>query len=268
SVTVTSENDVTEIKAGETLQLSAAVEPAKAAIDTIIWKSLDETKATVSDKGLVTALLSGEVTIEAEAVMAGSGLSMKGGFTLTVDMVAPVVDQNDSKKYVKTGEQFSLTVDARGENLTYQWMGQVGRKWGLLLNGGHATLTLTAGDAEATDYYRCTVSNEAGSVNSGIFEVITQIPAIIKQQPQNTAVGALETKTVNVLASGTELTYDWQKYNESTLTWTSFPSDNGNSSYSFGPYPRTTLSGTFKVRCVVSNKVSSVISSTATVSIN
>lgn len=50
---------------GNTLKLTAAVAPEDASDKTVTWKSSDETKATVSAEGVVTAVAAGNVTITA-----------------------------------------------------------------------------------------------------------------------------------------------------------------------------------------------------------
>lgn len=63
SITITSLNDITSCKAGETITLYAAVTPSDAN-QSVNWSSSDETIATVS-RGVVTALKAGEVIITA-----------------------------------------------------------------------------------------------------------------------------------------------------------------------------------------------------------
>lgn len=58
--------DLNNVKAGETVKLTAAVEPAAAHQD-VVWRSSDETIATVAEDGTVTTLKDGKVTITAVA---------------------------------------------------------------------------------------------------------------------------------------------------------------------------------------------------------
>ena len=62
------------MNAGETMQLTATVLPDDAANKTVAWTSSDNTVATVSDNGLVTALAAGTATITA-TTCDGSNLS-------------------------------------------------------------------------------------------------------------------------------------------------------------------------------------------------
>ena len=71
----------------ETVTLSAVVAPANAENATYTWSSSDETKATVTSAGVVTAKGAGEVIITATA---NDGSNVKGSATITVSPV-PVV---------------------------------------------------------------------------------------------------------------------------------------------------------------------------------
>ncbi|MCF0173233.1 MAG: Ig-like domain-containing protein [Bacteroidales bacterium] len=253
SVTVTSEGNITEITAGESLQLSARVSPAKAVIDTIIWRSLDETKAIVDDKGLVTAVLSGEGTIQAEAVMAGSGLSMKGLFNLTVLMGEPCIIKQPDELYFPTGEDYSFSIMAAGENLSYIWeKSSTGNGLWAIYKDSKSVMSGTAGEKASTVWYRCTVSNDAGSVTSKPIEVNFQVPPTIVEEPVWTSGD-----NIYLVASGTALSYDWQLYDEKECKWESTTVNNGASSIRvflmLGQEPPA-------IRCVVSNKVGSVTS--------
>lgn len=55
--------DEVTLAANETEQLTATVTPATATTKTVTWSSSDETVATVSDAGLVTAVADGTATI-------------------------------------------------------------------------------------------------------------------------------------------------------------------------------------------------------------
>lgn len=71
------------VKIGESVQLSASVQPEKASIKTIIWYSPDESVATVDENGVVTAVGEGEVQIiavsEIGTYMAGCTITVEGG---------------------------------------------------------------------------------------------------------------------------------------------------------------------------------------------
>lgn len=63
AMSVTVDGEGYELEEGETLQLSAIVEPENATNKAVIWSSSDETVATISETGLVTAVAEGETDI-------------------------------------------------------------------------------------------------------------------------------------------------------------------------------------------------------------
>jgi len=60
--------DTAEVRVGgDTVTLTAEVEPADATDPSVIWSSSDTSKATISENGTITAISAGTVTITAEA---------------------------------------------------------------------------------------------------------------------------------------------------------------------------------------------------------
>lgn len=51
---------------GATKQITATIEPESATDKTVTWLSSDDTKATVSDNGLITIIAEGSATITTE----------------------------------------------------------------------------------------------------------------------------------------------------------------------------------------------------------
>ncbi len=82
SIAITADSNETsiDVKAG-TLQLTATVGPNEASNKMITWSSRDENIATVSSKGLVTAVADGSVTITATAQ---DGSKVVGSINLTI----------------------------------------------------------------------------------------------------------------------------------------------------------------------------------------
>lgn len=78
SVVISAEQDTTELKEGETLQLYAAVLPENATFPEVTWASSDESVAAVDQSGLVTAAAPGDVVITATAD------GVEGTYALTV----------------------------------------------------------------------------------------------------------------------------------------------------------------------------------------
>ncbi len=81
SISVSSAGSLTSIAEGVTLQLTATVLPANADVLTVSWSTSDQTKATVSETGLVTAVAAGSVDITATST---ADTTKFGTFSLTV----------------------------------------------------------------------------------------------------------------------------------------------------------------------------------------
>ena len=99
SITVIAEGDLTNILAGEALQLTAAVLPENATNKTVTWSSGDESIATVNESGLVSAISAGLTTITATA-QDGSGVFDE--FAITVDWFAG--DGTEGSPYLITNK--------------------------------------------------------------------------------------------------------------------------------------------------------------------
>jgi len=112
-ITITSKNNVREIKVDETLQLTATVYP-KGASQEIAWTSNDETKASVDGKGLVTALNDGMVSIKATSVVAPSisqvfSLVIKEKDVVVVNPTSVSIQSEGNVTALKAGEKLVLT---------------------------------------------------------------------------------------------------------------------------------------------------------------
>ncbi len=92
------------LNAGETISLTATVKPDNAVDKSVTWTSSNTAVATVSDKGLVTAIAKGTATITAKTV---NGLT--ANFTLTVRPVVESVTLSQTEATLTAGESFTLT---------------------------------------------------------------------------------------------------------------------------------------------------------------
>ena len=150
---------VLSLSIGDEETLQATVSPADAVDKTITWSSSDETVATVSSSGKVTALMAGQADIIATAggksatcvltvsnvevtsvTLNKSTLSLTKGSNET--LTATVLPQNATEKTVvwSSSETSVATVDATGKVTA--------------VGAGSATITATAGTITAT----CTVN--------------------------------------------------------------------------------------------------------------
>ena len=117
---ITLDNSSAELVVEGTLQLNATVNPNNATDDTIIWESTDDSIATVSESGLVTAVAVGGVDITATAAD-GSGqygtchvtVSAKPT-TVEYDIDATTTTQvttNSTSSVVFTNSPVTVTID-------------------------------------------------------------------------------------------------------------------------------------------------------------
>ena len=108
---VTLDRNSAELIKGEKITLLADVSPDDASDQDVIWSSSDETVATVSDDGEVTAVKSGtaEITVETE----------DGGYTdvCTVTVRTPITGLtiNPAEKSIPIGKTFQLEAQLRPE---------------------------------------------------------------------------------------------------------------------------------------------------------
>ncbi|OFX21053.1 MAG: hypothetical protein A2033_10530 [Bacteroidetes bacterium GWA2_31_9] len=172
SITVTSANDSTTIStAGGTLQMSATVLPVDATNSTITWSVIDGTgHATISTSGLVTAVLTGTVTVRATA---NDGSGVFGEFNLTLNNQNPAVlvssitvaglnDSTTISTYHGTLQMIATVNPNNATDSTFVWS---------VVNGtGSATIN-SAGLLTAVSNGVVTVKATANDV-SGVFGTI------------------------------------------------------------------------------------------------
>ena len=168
---------------GDTQSLTAAVKDANGnAISgaTIAWSSSDETVATVSSSGLVTAKANGTATITAEATAPNDNVSASGTASVTVlAQLASVEVSPSSTTLLSIGATESLTAVAKDTNggaisgATIVWSSSeetvaTVSSAGLVtaIGDGTATITATAtkGGISAADTASVTVSQRVASV--------------------------------------------------------------------------------------------------------
>ena len=109
SVAVSSEDDITSIAKGQTLQLSAVVSPVSAD-SRVTWASSETAVATVDETGLVTAVGAGTTVITASSATEG----VNGTFTLNVteEAVAPEsISLRSEKDTVYIGKTLEISVE-------------------------------------------------------------------------------------------------------------------------------------------------------------
>ncbi len=126
----------------------------------------------------------------------------------------PTIVQDPAGQDLCEGETavFSVVIQAEGD-ISYQWQ----KNEVDLVDGdrhaGSTTDTLTISAVEPGDVgdYRCAVSNAAGTVSSQSASLTIQEAPLITQEPSPQAVHLHATAFFSIEASGSGLTYQWQR---------------------------------------------------------
>ena len=137
----------------------------------------------------------------------GVGSVLSNSASLNV-VTPPVITTPPQAATVGVGTPATFTVVATGIGLAYEW-----QRNGVAIPGATSAAYTTPNTTMADNgaVYRVRVSNLAGSTTSN-GAVLTVIAApTITVQPTNQAVNAGNPATFSVSASGTGLTYEWQR---------------------------------------------------------
>jgi hypothetical protein len=187
---------------------------------------------------------------------------------MPANCLAPAITLQLSSQNVTSPATATFSVIATGTALTYQWQranpatptvfanvmtGSIGK-----LASYNTAPTSVANDNRSC--YRCIVTNGCGSDTSTIalLSVVAYIAPIITLQPTPQNVEAPATATFSVVATGTALTYQWQRAEPATPTIFANVTT-GGSTYSSYSFPMTSVvkdSGA-RYRCIVTNNIGS-----------
>jgi hypothetical protein len=118
---------------------------------------------------------------------------------------------NDATQCI--GQNVSFTVVATGSNLFYQWKKDGANIFDVGNLSGSATNTLNITGIIAGDngVYTCEVIGSCGIVNSDPANLVLKENTLITTQPSNQSVCPSANAVFNVVVSGTNLLYQWQK---------------------------------------------------------
>ena len=206
------------LKVGATTQLTATVAPSNASNQTVLWKSSNDSVATVSSSGLVTAKAAGTATITATA---RDGSGRKATATITVNEVKVTgitVSPTSKTMNIDATAQLTATVSpSNATNKAVTWSSSNTAVASVSSGGlvtakavGTATITATAKDGSgktATSTIKVTCSHK--SFVNGACSGCGIKAAAITQQPTSVTVAKGAMATVSVKASGDGLTYRW-----------------------------------------------------------
>ena len=195
-------------------------------------------------------------------VVKNSAGSVTSNIAKLTTLFVPTITTQPANTSVAQGGTATFKVAATGGNLSYQWqykkVGESG--WTNWSGKTSATVTCTAGTSNNGCQYRCVVKNAAGSVTSSIAKLTTLTGApVITTQPANTSVAQGSTATFKVVASGSNLTYQWQYKKVGESSWTNW---SGKTSATVTCTAGSANNGC-QYRCVVKNSKGSVTSGIA-----
>ena len=184
-------------------------------------------------------------------------VSLTGCFDGDDEKAKPAtVSANPANVTVTAGATATFSVSASGKKLNYQWQRGTTNIAGAT-SASYTTPAATAADDGAT--FRVVITNKGGSVTSSAATLTVNVPPAITTQPAAVTVAEGATATFTATATGTRLSYQWQRGTTAIAGAT-------GATYTA---PATTAAddgATFRV--VVTNSVGSVTSSAATLSVD
>ncbi|UPW39755.1 major tail protein [Escherichia phage vB_EcoM_ESCO56] len=197
--------------------------------------------ATTADAGSYTCVVSGE---------AGTSVTSDAA-TVTINAL-PVITQQPSSQTINEGGNINLEVTATGAT-GYQW-----KKDGSdIPSATEATYSKSGALPADAGSYTCVVTGAGGSVESDAATVTVNALPVITQHPTSQEITEGDTLTLNVVATGAT-GYQWKKGEEDILDATTATyTKEGATAADAGGYT-----------CVVTGAGGSVISHTATVTVN
>ncbi len=119
--------------------------------------------------------------------------------------VSPVISTQPSGGSAVLGASFSFTVSAQGPGLSYQWV-----KGTDSVGSNSPTYTINPVVNSSGGSYRVIVSNSAGSVTSNQANLTVIVPPSITSQPVSHGVLNGDSAMFAVVASGSNLQYQWR----------------------------------------------------------
>ena len=166
-------------------------------------------------------LLPGNYTVTVNGTATGAvAQSRTLTFTITAG-TAPVISSQPSDITVCTGSNATFSITANEG--TYQWQVSTngGTSWSAITGATGATYTVTnAGSAESGNLYRCIVSNTCGNSTTSTTALLTVASGTtITTQPANASLCVGSSNIFRVVASGANLTYQWQRSTDGGNTW-------------------------------------------------
>ena len=183
-----------------------------------------------------------------------------------VALAAPKITTQPKSATVAIGQSVTFRVAATGGALSYQWQFKKSgaTSWTNWSGKTEATLVVTAGSNNNGCRFRCVVKNSYGTVTSNAAQLtIPDAPPAIQTQPSNASAALGKTATFKVVATGSNLTYQWQYKRAGATSWTNW---SGKTEATLVVTAGSNNNGC-RFRCVVKNSYGTVISNAARLTI-
>ena len=187
---------------------------------------------------------------------------------VTVTINIPIeITKHPQSVSTAAGEIVTFTVEAKGNELSYQWyfMKAGTSEWKLWSDHTEASMTALANSTWNGMQVRCTVTDSKGNKRDSEPATVTlSIPFEITQQPQSVTANVGDTVNFTVQSSGSELSYQWY-FRKAGSSWTKWE---GKTSASISGKADLGWNG-MQVMCIVSDSSGNMeTSASATVTIN
>jgi hypothetical protein len=174
----------------------------------------------------------------------------------------PTITTQPADKTAAAGATATFNVVASGTGLTYQWQYKTAGSstWHDKTGATSASYTVTAKESYNGIQYRCKVSNAVGSVTSNpatLTVTVTETAPAITTQPKAQTAAAGEAATFKVVATGGNLSYQWQYSTDYGKTW---HDKTGSTKATHTVTVKASYNG-YLYRCKVSNSKGTVTSS-------
>ncbi len=141
-------------------------------------------------------------------VTSDCGNATSNGATLTLNTATAITSQPVGGTKCE-GENITFSIVATGSNLTYQW-----KKNGVAISGATSdTYTLTNLSSADAATYTCDVTGDCGTITSNAVVLTVNANTGITTQPQSQSVCSGTDVTFSVVATGSNLSYQWKKDN-------------------------------------------------------